>query len=222
MRRLSASVLIVLALHAALGWGLLHERPHLGILPPLPTPETVDALAMGDHQFLYRSLVLQIQNAGDTGGRFTPMKNYDIGAVIDWMAVLQRLDHLSSHYTFLLLRYFSLGADADKLKALIRFIDADVDLAPDRKWYWQTQIVAKARGELKDLSLALELSRKMRAYVPYLPEGYTWVLQTEPVLLADLGRLDEARIMMEEILQKHGDHMTPAERQWTQEFLSRL
>ncbi|MBL8631147.1 MAG: hypothetical protein JNM81_16050 [Rhodospirillaceae bacterium] len=208
--------------HAAIGWYLHKERPQLGILPPQPTDNAARAISFGDAQFLYRAFVLQLQNAGDTGGRFTPMRMYNIPAVVSWLKLLQRLDPKASHHTALATRYFSQSRQSDDLRILVEFIDQDVRLAPDRKWYWQTQAVALARDRLKDVPYALELSLAMRQYAQYVPEGLFWTLQMEPVLLEDLGRDDEARERMEQIVGRYGSQMNSAEQKWTKLFFERL
>lgn len=219
---LATGLLLAFGLHASIGWFLHKERPHLEILPPQPTDTAAKAISLGDAQFLYRVFTLQIQNAGDTGGRFTPMRMYDIPAVVSWLELLQRLDENASHHTALATRYFSQLRESDDLRSLVAFIDRDVSLAPERKWYWQTQAVALARDRLKDVPYALELAKKMRQYQEYVPEGFFWTLQMEPILLEDLGRIDEARALMMQIVTEHGARMNSAERTWTQMFFDRL
>ncbi|MBL8642490.1 MAG: hypothetical protein JNK21_01045 [Rhodospirillaceae bacterium] len=219
---LGLAAAILLGAHAGLGWYLHKERPHLEILPPQPTDTAARALSFGDQQLLYRAFTLHLQNAGDTGGRFTPMSQYDIPAVVDWLGLLQRLDPQAHHHTALAVRYFSQERQPDDLRLLIAFIDRDVDAAPERKWYWQTQAVALARDRLKDVPYALQLSRKMQSFADYVPEGLFWTLQMEPILLEDLGRLDEAREVMERVVTAHGSKMNIYEQSWTTMFFERL
>jgi len=44
----------------------------------------------------------------------------------------------------------------------------------------------------------------------------------EPILLNDLGRNDEARAVMERVVQQYGERMTEPERIWTKRFFERL
>ncbi|MCB2108860.1 MAG: hypothetical protein KDE14_14220 [Rhodobacteraceae bacterium] len=222
MKLLPILLLGLSALDAVTGWALLHDRPQLGILPPIPYKSALRAQALGDEQFLYRSTVLDIQNAGDTGGRVTPMREFDVEKVVSWMSLLQDLDRLSNHYPMLAVRYFAQVNRPDELRRLVEFVDRDVDLAPARKWYWQTQIVAIARDRIKDLDLALALSRKLARFADFVPPDMFWVLQVEPILLFDLGRFDEARTVMDGIVARHGGKMNPYERDWTRTFYARL
>ena len=222
MRAIVLLVMMSLGCHAGLGWHLHKQRASLDTLPPLPNRAAMTAMSFGDMQFLYRYLALEIQNAGDTGGRFTPMNTYDMPKVLAWLGALQFLDARSNHYITLAVRYFSQLRTPADLRRLVDFIDRDVDLAPDRKWYWQTQAVAMARDGIKDLNYALELSRKLSRFAEYLPEGYSWVLGMEPVLLADLGRIGEAREGMERILTNYGPRMTYYERELTEKFFLQL
>ena len=220
--RLIALILICLGLQAGAGWVLHERRPNLEILPPVPTRAAEQAASLGDTQFLYRYLALEIQNAGDTGGRFTRMSDYDPAAVVAWLRALQRLDFRSQHYTFLAVRYFSQSREERNLRQLTAFIDEDVALAPDLKWYWQTQAVAIARDRIKDLDYALELSRKMWAFERYLPAKFAWALEMEAILLADMGRMDEARESMERAIETYGSRMSVYEQNAAQDFFSQL
>jgi hypothetical protein len=44
----------------------------------------------------------------------------------------------------------------------------------------------------------------------------------EPIILADLGRNDEARDVMSRVLSENQARMTQAEKNWTREFLNGL
>jgi hypothetical protein len=222
MKLLSSLALVLLCGHAALGWNLRHDRAALPILPAQLSDTSIRALSLGDQQFLYRALVLQIQNAGDTGGRFTKMSDYNTREVVSWLGVLQRMDPRSSHYTALAVRYFSQIQQPENLRLLVDFVDKDVDVAPERKWSWQTQAVAMARDKVKDLEYALLLSRKMARFESFVPEGYMWMLQMEPVLLERLGRKAEAKVVMDKIVSQSGARMNDIERTWTKEFYERL
>lgn len=214
----------LLALHSVLGWYMHAVRVEDEILPPLPSRAAVGALSFGDAQFLYRAFALQLQNAGDTGGRFTPMDKYNMPDVVAWLDTLQQMDPLSSYYTIMAVRYFSQAParKTENLRLLVAFIDRDVAQTPQIKWYWQTQAVAIARDRIKDLPYALELSQRVRNYRQYVTAGFMWVIQMEPTLLADLGRTDEARAAMTEIVEKYGPMMNEPEQRWTNEFFQRL
>lgn len=215
-------VTALLICHAVLAWGLRHQRPAQEILPPVPSPLTAKAMAFGDDQFLYRAFALQLQNAGDTGGRTTPLRDYDMEHVVGWLDALQALDARAHFHTALAVRYFANTPEDDGVRRLIEFVRRDVDMAPDRKWPWYPEAVAMARHRLKDMGFALELSRKMRDYGKYLPVGYIWTLQIEPILLADLGRADEAAAVMDEITARYGHLMTPDDKAWTARFMLKL
>jgi len=43
----------------------------------VPTPQAMAAQSFGDNEFLYRLLVMDLQNFGDTGGHWTALKFYE-------------------------------------------------------------------------------------------------------------------------------------------------
>jgi hypothetical protein len=211
-----------LVLHGVVGSYLHSQRPLLGILPPKPTDTAADALSFGDEQYLYRAFVLQIQNAGDTGGRFTRMGDYDMSKVTSWLELLRHLDSKSQHYTLLAAHYFSWTQKTEDLRYLTDFIANDASSEPRAKWYWLTQAVEIARGRLNDLPYALSLAQRVKTMDFVLPLGFMWVMQMEPILLADMGRNDEALKAEAEVVAKYGPRMTHEEMNWSRDFSQKL
>jgi len=211
---------LALAAQGALAWTHRDVRPDLDIIGPAPSAAVRQATAFGDEQLLYRIWALNLQNDGDTGGRATPLRDYNYGYVLDWLNTLGALDVHAHHHLQLAARYFSLTPNTDDVRRLVDFIDADVARAPREKWYWLAQAMSIAEIRLGDVELALMLSRKLAAYDP--PDAPHWILMFPAVLLEKLGRLDEAESVMEEVRNRRWDILSQDERNYLEYFIQRL
>jgi hypothetical protein len=213
-------VLCLAAGHAVLTWYHRDERPVLQVLTPPPDPWARTAAAAGDNQFLYRVWALHLQNAGDTGGRATPMRDYNYDFVLGWLATLQSLDNKSHLHTQLASDYFSLTPNEQDVRRITAFVLNDVALHPEQKWPWAIRAIQIATSRLKDYELALAISRDLNAYnVPDMPYG---ALSLPAVFLESLGRYAEARDAVEVIREKYADKMTADDIDWTDKFIQRL
>ncbi len=215
-RLVVAALLILAAGHAAFAWQNRGRRPDLAITSPPPAAAARQALALGDDQFLYRIWALDLQNAGDTAGRATPMNNYNYDHVIGWLAALGELDQLSHFHPFLAARYFSLTTNPAEVRRLIEFIVADASKSPERKWYWLTQAMEMAEHRLDDVDYALTISRQVAAYeFPGMP---TWPWLFPAVLLKKLHRYGEAREVIETVRVRKQHALEHETLNWMAEF----
>ena len=88
MRRVHPTTFVLAACFAAqigIGIAIKGIQPFWSALPPVPTERALAAEAFGDGEFLYRLLVMDLQNFGDTGGHLTRMADYDMPRVIGWL-----------------------------------------------------------------------------------------------------------------------------------------
>ncbi len=201
-------------------WTNRDLRPDLDIIGPAPSAAVRQVMAFGDEQLLYRIWSINLQNDGDTGGRATPMRDYNYDYVLAWLNTLGELDAYGQHHLMLAARYFSYTPNAADVRRLIDFIDADVARAPELKWYWLSQAVSMAEVKLNDLPLALTLARKLAAYNP--PEAPHWILMFPAVLLEKMGRLAEAESEMEGVRKQWWNILTEDERRYLDYFIQRL
>lgn len=211
--------LLVVA-HGALTWTYRGVRPELEIIAPPPGAQVRTVLAFGDEQLLYRMWALGLQNAGDTGGRTTAMRDYNYDYVLGWLNALSALDPHAEYHLLLAARYFSYTPNKNDLRRLVDFIAADVGRAPDKKWYWLTQAVIIAETKIGDLPLALDLARKLAAYD--LPGGPGAPRMLPAILLEKVGRLAEAESAMEEVRTRWWNDLTEDERRYLEYFIQRL
>src|SRR5271156_5023120 len=83
-------------------WSETREKlPDMSIVPDVPGRVAVKALSFGDEEFYFRLLALDIQNAGDTFGRFTELYKYDFRKLYAWFTLLDSLDNESDYMPFI-------------------------------------------------------------------------------------------------------------------------
>src|ERR1700760_469608 len=77
MRVAMAVMTLFVAAQGAFWWHTRDIQPEIGIVPDVPGERTVRALSFGDEEAFFRLYALNIQNSGDTFGRFTALYKYD-------------------------------------------------------------------------------------------------------------------------------------------------
>jgi hypothetical protein len=214
-------LLIVLAvLHGLCAWQLRELRPSLVILDPPPSQLVRSAMALGDDQFLYRNWVLDLQNAGDTGGRATPMRDYNYANVMAWLETLESLDPRAQAHLYLAAHYFSQTPRQEDIRRLVDFIAAAAERMPALKWPWLVEAATIAEVHLHDLPYAISLSHRVMALdIEGLPLA---VRLTPGVLMLKAGRTAEARREIEAVAAERGASLTQEESAWLNDLLRRL
>ena len=174
----------------------------------------------GDEQFLYRSYAVELQNAGDGGGRVTPIAKYNFDYVLGWLEGVQSLDARANHHFFLAARYFSFTPDKNNLRRLVAFLADSASGDLQRHWFWLAQAVELAEHRLGDtpyaLQLSLQLSRVDHAGVP------SWIWLYPGLLYEKLGRYDEALAFLGQAAMEKDSRLTAAEKNWLEEITQRL
>ena len=211
-------LLAAFAAQLAYGYSLRHIRPHWEILDPPMSDRALDAAAFGDRQFLYRVLVVELQNAGDEGGRVTPIKNYDVDLVVAWMEMLDRLDLSAHHHIGLAMRYFSLNQDKPTLEPLVRYAMRHVAQDPRRKLDWLSQALMMTQIRLKNDTLALEIADQMASYD--FPEINPLAYQIAPILHERAGDLEAALAGMRRALKLTRTRATPEDVAYMESFIT--
>lgn len=163
--RVSSVVLLFAFISQALfAWQTKHVRPFWTVMPPVPTERALSAQSFGDAQFLYRWLVMDLQNFGDTGGRFTPLRDYDMNLVVEWLQALHGLDARAEHHVALAALYFSQTQDRSSLKPLVQFIMRVVDDDPPHRLQWIANALLLAEVRLKDPELVKAIADQIARY----------------------------------------------------------
>ncbi len=197
--RLSLLLLVFLGFQAGFWWETRGRRPDLTVVPEPPTAAVVRVLSLGDEEFLFRGLAFFIQNFGDTWGRFTPLKLYNMQKVTQWFRVLDTLEPRSHALPSLAAYYFSLTQQTTDVRYLVDYLYDHAVADVPRKWWWLLQAGYLARHKLRDPDLELIVVQPLlHKDVPVFAQ------QMVAVVHEKRGEFDDALRIMETIR----DHAT--------------
>lgn len=138
-----------------------HILPNMAVVPDVPGKEVVKALSLGDEQFYFRFLAMRIQNAGDTYGRFTPLKDYDYSKLAKWFALLDTLDRRSNYIPTLATYYFSQTQNVPDVRYIVDYLADHARGRVEQKWWWLIQAIYLANHKLEDKDLALQVGKPL-------------------------------------------------------------
>jgi hypothetical protein len=190
------ALLLFMGLQGAF-WYHTHTRlPDMSIVPDVPGESALKALSFGDEEALFRVLALNIQNAGDTFGRFTALYKYDFNRLYHWFKALDTLDRQSNYIPSMATYYFSQTQYAPDVKYIVDYLAEFADGRIEEKWWWMVQSVYLADHKLKNEDIALANARKL--------EGYTtipiWAQQMPAFILEKRGEFDAAAMIIQNIM----------------------
>lgn len=176
-------------------------KPNLEIVPEVPTISTVKAFSFGDEEFYFRIKGLRLQNAGDTFGRFSPLKDYDYRKLTEWFKLLDNLDSKSNYIPSLAAYYYSMTQNTNDLIYIINYLEQHADRDPQTKWWWYYQAMSIANNMYKDKNLAIKLAQKLKDESPY--DAPLWTKQMVALLLANEGQNCEAIKIISSIIEDY-------------------
>lgn len=221
MRRVLLLFVVFLSLQG-LFWN--HTRaikPEMGIVPDVPGERTVRALSFGDEEVFFRLLALNIQNSGDTFGRFTALYKYDFNKLYHWFHLLDGLNNQSNYLPSMAAYYFSQTQNPSDVRYLVDYLDEYTDGRAKEKWWWVVQASYMAAHKMNNSERALELANKLNG-VRGIP---IWAQQLPAFLHEERGEFGEALAIIEGVL-KHPEDYTQGElnfmRYFVDERLNRL
>lgn len=180
--------------------------PDMSIVPNVPGKEAVKVLSMGDEQAFFRLLALNIQNFGDTFGRFTALKKYDFNKLSRWFALLDSLDNTSNYIPAMATYYFSQTQNKPDVRYIVDYLIAHTKGRAETKWWWNVQAIYLATHMLHDKDLALEVAKPLEdaKNVP------VWVKQMPAFVYEQRGEMDSALQIIQDIL-KHEKSLSQGE-----------
>ncbi len=208
LRRDRAMQVTVLALALLLGaqvafWS--HTRnimPEMGIVPDVPGERTVRALSFGDEEAFFRLLALNIQNSGDTFGRFTALYKYDYNKLYHWFRLLGSLNNQSNYLPAMATYYFSQTQNPRDVGYLVDYLDEYTEGRPKEKWWWVVQGVYLAMHKMEDNNRAYALAQRLRG-VRGIP---IWAQQMPAFVQENRGEFGDALAIIRDILQHPEDY----------------
>lgn len=207
---LSQSLLLIAVLaHVCLWLSVRGAQARWLNVPPVPSEYGATAFTLGDAQFAYRAIGVMLQNLGDTGGRYTALREYNYDELTRWFFLADRLDPKARYAPFLAAYYFSAVTDPGKFRPLLAYL-REVGLRPgEQNWRWLWQAVFIARFNMHDLDTALELANELAALNnPAMPG---WTRQMPAFVLGAKGENEAAIAVLVELLKTSADKMDPAE-----------
>ena len=174
-------------------------RATLPIVKDPPSEKTMKAFTLGDDEFFYRLKGAQVQNMGDTFGRFSPLKDYDYGKLYAWFIALEKLNFKSNYLPSMVAYYYSQTQNVPDRRYVVKFLTQHALKDPKNKWWWLYQASYIANYSLKDKDLAIRLARMLQKYAP--DNVPLWVKQTASVYLSEKGENCEAIRVINEVLR---------------------
>lgn len=181
-------------------WSQTHSiLPNMSIVPDVPGREVVKALSLGDEQFYFRVLALQIQNAGDTYGRFTPLKDYDYDKLSKWFSLLDTLDNTSDYIPSLATYYYSQTQNTPDVRYIVDYLSAHAQGRVEQKWWWLIQAMYLANHKLEDKELALKVGAPLidARGIPL------WARHFPAFIYEQQGEMEQALYVMEHVLKNY-------------------
>jgi len=136
-------------------------HPPFEIIPPAPNKYLVEGASFGDHEFVFRSLAMRLQNSGDVFAGFIALKNYDYARIYDWMKMLDGLNSESHLVPALASDYYSQTTETADVIYIVNYLDEHAQKNIDENWWWMFQASFLAKEVLKDMPRALDLAGKL-------------------------------------------------------------
>jgi hypothetical protein len=177
----------------------------------VPSELSIKAFSFGDEQFYFRTLAFDLQNAGDTFGRFTALKLYDYSKLYQWFTLLDKLDSRSNFVPSIASYYYSQTQNTPDVKYIVQYLEEDVGLNSENKynkWWWLGQAVYLANQKLQNkdwaLKLAYQLAATPRKDIPL------WTKQMPAFILEQKGEEEQAMQIVADILN-NAENIEPGE-----------
>lgn len=214
MKAILAIFLVFLGLQC-LFWYRTHMiLPDMTIVPEVPGVETVKALSLGDEHAFFRFLGLQLQNAGDTFGRFTALSKYDYNKLYHWFRVLDALDNDSNYIPSMATYYYSQTQNVPDVQYVVDYLVEHGEGRVEQKWWWLVQAAYLANHKLKDKPQALKIAQMLRADAK-IP---VWARQMPAFIYEQQGEMDAALKIIESVLE-HSDEIEQGELNFISHFV---
>lgn len=201
--RLATLLLCVSLLAQGLFWNHVRViKPELGIVPDVPGEQAVAALSFGDEEAFFRLLALNIQNSGDTFGRFTALYKYDFNKLYHWFHLLDGLNNESNYLPSMASYYFSQTQNPNDVRYLVDYLDEYTEGRAKEKWWWVIQASYLASHRMNNLDRALEMADRLRG-IRGIP---IWAQQMSAFLHEQRGEFGEALAIIEAVMKHPEDY----------------
>lgn len=176
-------------------------KPEIKLIENAPNKKIIKILALGDDEFLFRSIALILQNTGDVFAGFTPLKNYNYKNLYDWLMILDDLNQKSDVLPNLTVNYYSYTQKKSDLIYLIRYLDNHSMRNLEKKWWWLVQAFIIAKNYYQDNNLALDLALKLSKNKT--SEMPIWIEQLPVFVYDDIGQDCMAFSIIKNLMDEH-------------------
>ncbi|MET0155377.1 MAG: hypothetical protein ABW189_04650 [Rickettsiales bacterium] len=198
------------------------EKPDFIVVPEPPSLRSVEAYSLGDKELYFRKLVFTLQNAGDTFGRFTALREYDYAKLSEWFTLADALDKRSEATPTMAGYYYSQTQNVPDTQYVVDYLVAHVKRnadAPEKKWWWLVQAIYLAEHRLNDTKQALNIAYMLEDFpasaVPI------WAKQMPAFLHEKRGENEAALRIMDMAFKQYSenDHISEGELNFIQNFI---
>lgn len=143
-------------------WYKTHRfRAEVEIVPEVISRPATQVLSLGDREFLFRILAMNLQNMGDVFAGFVSLKKYDYQRIYQWASRLDELNEQSRLVPSLVSYYYANNDNQADLIFLVKYLDEHASKNIDKNWWWMFQAIQIARIGVRDFDLALKLANKL-------------------------------------------------------------
>lgn len=208
-------LLLFVAMQLGLGWQMHKVRPALAIVEVPPHEVVARLQAFNDGQWQFRLLGMQLQNTGDTFGRFTGLRKYDYQKLGMWLALLDRFDDRSDWMPSLASYYYGMTPKTEDVPVIVAYLERHADRYPGLKWWWYAQGTYLANHKMKDKDTALRLAYKLSEAPAEKP---LWARQMPAFIHEQRGELEDARKLVEAMAAEF-DTLSEGEKKFIVYFL---
>lgn len=185
------------ALAAQVAWGSVQPAPRATAedLPRPPSTRVLRLAALGEPIAAAKLAMLYIQAFDYQAGSRIPYRKLDYDALIGWLGRILDLDPAGQYPLWSAARLYAEVPDPDRQRKMLDFIYREYLADPNRRWPWLAHATVVAKHRLKDLPLARRYAKALQQNTTD-PNAPLWVRQMEPFILADMGELEQARILI--------------------------
>ena len=192
---LALSALVgIFALHGIWRANLTPQSATLSALDSPPSLPVMRIAALGDEISYSKEVMLWLQAFDTQPGLRIPLRALDYGRVIAWLTRCLELDPQAQYPLLAASRLYAEIPDENRARKMLEFVHTSFAHDPARRWPWLAHAVYLAKHRLKDRELALKFARSLAAAdEPSIPH---WAQQLEIFVLADMGEVEAAKVLL--------------------------
>jgi len=189
-------VLLIAVLFCVVVWrdSSLAQKVAVENLPEPPSATTQIIMQASDTAFVYRLLLLWLQQFDVQAGQYVSYRNLDYDHLADWLKSLQMMAPESQYPMLMATRIYTKVADQQRIRQMLDFVHQQFLLDPEKNWRWLAESTVIARHKLKDLPLALSyaqlLADEPSEIIPF------WARDMKLTILEDMGEFEQVKLLV--------------------------